>query len=56
MAGPDDVAFNGEKRLLKAQKRESCIAGVCCGWGFGARHACIYSETDKREIPCFGFL
>lgn len=42
--------------LLRAQKRGSCIVGVCRGWEFGARHACIHSERDLKEIPCFQIL
>lgn len=48
--------LTARRGLLKAQKRESCIVGVCSDWGFGARSAGIYSERDEREIPCFGCL
>lgn len=57
MAGPDDVAFNGEKRAI-----ESVEEGVTHHRGLQrlgvlgpGMHAYIVRE-EKREIPCFGCL
>lgn len=48
MAEPDDVAFNGEEMTIESAEEGVVPRGAYCGWGFGARYACIYSERYRK--------
>lgn len=49
MAGPGDVAFNGEKMTIESG--ESCIAGSAAVGVLGpCMHAYIYSERRQKKI------